>query len=187
MIASEDQSYNKIISKRIVRILEYSKLEIKGIAALTGKSIDIFYAIINLRKRLSPELAKTIGETLDFDGSIIFNINVEIPPSIGNSMKLKTFRDANIMNKEFFSDLWSEDKDSTFIKKNLIYKGYFSENRYTWEISDALATVGRDIDPNLLKSHLKYLVAKELLKSKRAPIKKRNGEYGMRKVNVYYL
>lgn len=187
MNQKEDQSYNKIISKRIIQILEYSKLEIKGIAALTDKSIDIFYAIINLRRKLSPELAKAIGDALNFDGSIIFNFNIEIPSSIAHSINLKAFRKDNLMNKEFFSDLWSGDKDSTFIKKNLIYKGFFSEERYTWEISDSLVELGRDIDPNLLKSQLRYLVKKGLLFSKPAPLKKRSGEYGSREVNVYYL
>lgn len=187
MSKENDKNYNKIISKRIVEILEYSKLEIKGIAAITGKSIDIFYAIINLRKKLTPELAKAIGRALDFDGNIIFNINIQIPPSIIDSIKLKEFRNANIMNKEFFSDIWSADKDSTFIKKNLVYRGFFSEERYTWEITDALSALNRDIDPDLLKSQLKYLVTKDLLKSKLARIKKRSGEYGNRMVHVYYL
>lgn len=183
----KDQFYDKIISKRIIQILEYSKLEIKGIAAITDKSIDIFYAIINLRRKLSPELAKAIGDALNFDGSIIFNINIEIPASIALSINLKAFRNDNLMNKEFFSDLWSDNKDSTFIKKNLIYKGFFSEDRYTWEINDSLSELGRDIDPNLLKSQLRYLVKKGLLYSKPAAIKKRSGEYGTREVNVYYL
>lgn len=182
-----DNSYNKLISKRIIQILEYSKLEIKGIAAITDKSIDIFYAIINLRKKLTPKLAQAIGNALDFDGNIIFNFNIEIPPNISNSNNLKTFRKENIMNREFFSDLWTTDKDSEFIKNNLIYQGFFSEERYTWEVTKALSTMGREIDPDLVKSQLKYLATIDLLKKKLAPIKKTNDTYGSRKVYVYYL
>lgn|SRR5690606_98496 len=187
MISENDKSYNKKISKRIIEILDYSNLEIKGIAAITNKSIDIFYAIINLRKKLSQELATAIGNALDFDGNIIFNINIEIPDSIRQSQNLKKFRDENINNTEYFSDLWSANKDSTFIKRELIYNGFFSKQRYTWEISDKLRVLKRDIRPDLLKSHLKYLVTKNELKSKLAPLKKRNGGYGTRLVNVYYL
>lgn len=187
MITENEKSYNKIISKRIIQILHYSNLEIKGIATITDKSIDIFYAIINLRKKLSPELARAIGKALDFDGSIIFNINIDIPHTISESQNLKKFRDENINNIEYFSDLWSANKDSTFIKRELIYNGFFSEQRYTWEISDELRFLKREISPDLLKSQLKYLVSKNELKSKLAPLKKRNGSYGTRLVNVYYL
>ncbi|MCY4778814.1 hypothetical protein ORI89_04060 [Sphingobacterium sp. UT-1RO-CII-1] len=182
-----NDNYNKTISERLLLILEYSQLEIKGIAVLTEKSIDIFYAVLSLRKPLSKDLANSIGKALDFDGSVIFNLNIKIPSSIRESTTLSQFKKENINNKQYFSDLWSKNKDSEFIKTNLIYKGYFSEPRYTWEISEALIELDRDIDPDLLKSYLKYFVKKDILKSKVAPIKKKNGEYGTRKVNIYYL
>jgi len=178
--------YNKKISERILLVLQYAGLELKGIATLTGKSIDIFYAIISGRRRLTNQLATLIGQALDFDGSIIFNINSPIPQSIKQSINLQKFKKENHNNKEFFIDTWADNKDSTFIKTHLIYPGYFSEPRYAWEVSQKLETLGRKINSDLLSKQLKYFVTKDILKSKRAPIKLKSGGYGNRKVVVYY-
>lgn len=180
-------AYNKKISERILLILEYAKLELKGIAALTGKSIDIFYAVISGRRRLTNELATIIGRSLDFDGYIIFNINTAIPQSIKQSPTLQKFRKENRNNKEFFIDTWHEGKDSTFLKTHLVYEGYFSEPRYTWEVSDKLKEFNKKIGSDLLSKQLKYLVTKGVLRSTRAPIKLKRGGYGERLVDVYYL
>jgi len=182
-----DKDYNKKISERIVQILDFAGLEIKGIAAMTGKSIDIFYAVISGRRSLSNDLAKIIGDSLDFDGNIIFNLNTTIPTSIKNSKNLSQFRQDNINNKEFFLDTWSKDKDSNFIKRKLIYSEYFSEPRYAWEVNERLVELGRDLDSDLLSKQLKYFVRKGIIKSKRSPIKLKGGGYGKREVDVYYI
>lgn len=187
MDINNENNYNKIISERLIQILNYSNLEIKGIAALTDRSIDIFYAVLAQRRPLSQELAKAIGDALDFDGMIIFNINIQIPTSIKTSPSLLAFRKENISNHNYFTDSWSADKDSSFIKDKLVYSGYFSEPRYAWEVNDTLKNLGRKLDSDLLSKQLKYLVTKEIIKSKRAPIKLKNGGFGKRMVDVYYL
>lgn len=179
--------YNKLISERLIEILRYSNLEIKGIAALTKRSIDIFYSVLSERRPLSKDLAKVIGDSLDFDGMIIFNINTAIPNTIKTSQNLSKFREKNINNKDYFTDTWSENKDSTFIKNKLIYTGYFSEPRYAWEVNNKLLTLGRKIDSDLLAKQLKYFVTKNILKSKKARIKLKSGDFGKRIVDVYFI
>lgn len=182
-----DAEYNKKISERIIQILDYAGLEVKGIAVLTGRSIDIFYAIINYRRPLSQELATIIGESLNFDGSIIFNLNTPVPSSIKNSQTLQQFRKDNIHNKDFFIDSWSENKDSTFIEKQLINTGYFNKPRYAWEVNEKLKSKGRKLNSDLLSKQLKYFVKKGMLKSKRVPIKLKSGGFGKREVDVYFV
>lgn len=182
-----DENYNKKISERILRILDYSSLEIKGIAALTKKSIDIYYAIIAKRKKLTVNLAKTIGDSLDFDGMIIFDLNSPIPKSIKESPNLNKFRLDNINNIEYFKDKWTDNKDSTFIKKELIEKGFFNTYRYTWEINNELKKLGRNIKSDNLSKYLKYFLETEILDYKKKPIKLKNGKLGERIVFVYIL
>src|SRR5699024_4824724 len=153
---NSDLNYNKKISERIVYILDLTELEIKGIAAITGKSIDIFYAVISCRRPLSQDLARVIGKSLNFDGSIIFDINTPIPGAIKKSSNLLQFRRDHINNKDFFIDTWTNDKDSVFIKKHLIYTGYFSTPRYAWEVNRKLEHLGRKLDSDLLSKQLKY-------------------------------
>ncbi|SJN47923.1 hypothetical protein [Sphingobacterium sp. JB170] len=186
MIGNISQEYDKKISERILLILKYSSLEIKGIAALTNKSPDIFYAIITRRRRLSPKLASVIGEALDFDGNIIFNLNIPIPTTIKESQKLSTFKKANANNRFFFIDTWTKNKDSTFIREQLLDKGYFAYPRYAWEVNQQLLKLGKRLDSDLLTKQLKYLVEKGLLKSKKAPLKLKEGGYGSRSVTVYF-
>lgn len=183
---NSDLNYNKKISERILRILDLTGLEIKGIAALTGKSIDIFYAVISCRRPLSQDLARVIGKSLNFDGSIIFDMNTPIPMTIKNSSNLLQFRQEHINNKDFFINTWTNDKDSAFIKKHLIYSGYFSTPRYAWEVNRKLERLGRKLDSDLLSKQLKYFVKKEILESKKAALKLKKGGFGKRMVDLYW-
>jgi len=187
MDIKSEANYDNKISERLQLILKYALLEMKGIAALTGRSPDIFYAVLSGRRSLTSDLASRIGRSLDFDGNIIFNINSSIPTSIKHSPNLQKFRSDNINNKEFFIDTWHQNKDSTFIKSNLIYRGYFSEPRYAWEVSKRLKELGKIINSDLLSKQLKYFVTKGVLQSKRAPIKLKGGGFGDRLVDVYFV
>jgi hypothetical protein len=149
-------------------------------------SIDIFYSILSGRRPLTHELALIIGDALNFDGNIIFNINYQIPSTIKNSSNLNKFRQENSNNLDYFTETWSEQKASHFIKLELIQKDFFNTPKYTWEVNEQLKSLGKKINSNLLNKHLKYLVEKNLLKSKRAPLKRKNGDYGTRMVEVYY-
>lgn len=127
---------------------------------LTGRSTDIFYVVISCRRKLKKDLAEIIGESIGFDGNSIFNMNAQIDPEIGNYHNLKKFRRENTNNKEYFTAPWSEGKDSVFIRKNLIYTGYFSQRRYAWEVNSKLDELGRKLNRDLLSKHLRYFVKK---------------------------
>jgi len=186
MATYNKKEYNKILSERLKMILYLAGLEIKGIAAITNKSIDIYYAILSQRKPLTVELAFTIGEALDFDGKLIFNLNSPIPNSIKYSEKLRKFKFENFSNIEYFVNSWSDEKISNYIKRKLIDTDYFVQPKYAWEVNNKLADLGRKINSDLLSKHLKYLVTKGVLKSKRAPIKLKGGGFGLREVDIYF-
>jgi len=186
MTTYNKKEYNKVLSERLKIILFLAGLELKGIAAITNRSIDIFYAILSQRKPLTVELACVIGEALDFDGKLIFNLNSPIPSTIKNSEKLKKFKIENFSNREYFVNSWSDEKVSNYIKSKLIETDYFLQPKYAWEVNKKLADLGRNINSDLLSKHLKYLVTKGVLKSKRGPIKLKGGGFGLREVDIYF-
>lgn len=186
MNSLHSSEYDKNIAERIELIMQYTELEIAGLAELTGLSIDTIYAILSGRRKLSKKSAKLIGENLDFDGSIIFNLNTKIPTSIKKSIKLQNFRLNFKENKEYFSNTRLDRKTSYFIKLRLIDEGFFSSEKFTWEVNEECEKLGKSINSNLLNKQLKYFVTKGILKSKRAPIKLKSGGYGNREVDAYF-
>ena len=187
MDLSDSSKYDKNIAQRIEAIMQYSGLEIAGLAQLTGLSIDTIYAILSGRRKLSKKSANLIGNSLDFDGNIIFNLNVKIPTNIAKSTKLQNFRSNFKENTEYFATTRLDRKSSYFIQVELIDKGFFISEKFTWEVSEECERLGRAINSNLLNKQLKYFVTKGILQSRRAPIKLKNGGYGKRIVDVYYL
>lgn len=181
-----DDLYNKEISKRIALIIEYTNLEILGFAKFIDVSKDIIYSILSERRILSNKIAKTIGEKLNFDGHIIFNLNVLIPETIKSSEKLILFKKANKHNLNYFVSTWNDKKLSTIIKTKLINRLFFEEHKYTWEVTNELKKYVRDINPDLINKQLKYLAETGELKSDKALLKLRNGSYGVREVDIYF-
>lgn len=179
-------TFNKLIAKRIHQILFITELEIKGLAAITNRSTAIFYAVLSCKRPLSKKLALQIGNSLGFDGMLIFKLNTAIPAFIKNSACLAKFRQENSSNINYFRPSWSNEKDSTYIFTQLIEKGYFSELRFTWEITNKLVELGRNIPSDLLNKQLKYFVHKQILQSMRLPIKLKEGKFGKRLVHAYY-
>lgn len=187
MDSLHSSEYDKNIAQRIEVIMQYAELEIAGLAQLTGLSIDTIYAVLSGRRKLSKKSANLIGDSLDFDGNIIFNLNVKIPMIINKSQKLQNFRSNFKENKEYFATTRLDRKTSYFIQIELIDKGFFISEKFTWEVSEECERLDRPINSNLLNKQLKYFVTKGILQSKRAPIKLKNGGYGKRLVDVYYV
>lgn len=182
----KELAYNKKISERILQVLKYADLEVKGIAVLTNKSIDIFYAVISGRRALSKNLAFTIGKALNFNGNELFNLNLPVPKTIKNSPNLQQFKKDNINNIEYFISTWTAKKDSTFIKENLIDNNFFATPRYTWEVTVELERLNKKIKNDHLSSYLRHFAKIGILKKESRPIKLKNGEFGIRPASVYH-
>lgn len=186
MDRDKELAYNKKISEKILQVLEYADLEIKGIAVLTNKSIDIFYAVISGRRTLSKDLARTIGDALNFNGNELFNLNSPVPKTIKNSPNLQQFKKDNVNNINYFSSSWTAKKDSTFIKENLIDNNFFATPRYTWEVNVELKRLNKEIKNDHLSSYLQYFTETGILKKESRTIKLRDGSQGKRSAFVYY-
>lgn len=180
-----NEEYKTIVAKRVKAIQLLSDLEIEGFAQITGLSKDIFYSIYSGRRRLTPETAKIIGQSLDFDGSIIFDLNTPIPVSIKNSINLKRFRREHAYNIEFFSKSWSEKKLAQIIKSKLIDKGFFASPKYTSDVKNELMSLGETVNSDLLNKQLKYFTVKGELRKYKTKLKNKFGEDLKREVYVY--
>ncbi len=180
-----NEEYNLIVAERVKAIQLLSDLEVEGFAQITGLSKDIFYSIYSGRRRLTLETAKIIGESLDFDGSIIFDLNTPIPSSIKHSVNLKRFKREHIYNVEFFSKSWSEKKLSKIIESKLIEKGFFSSPKYTSDVMKELISLGEVANNDLLNKQLKYFTIKGQLRKYKAKLKNKFGEELNREVYVY--
>lgn len=186
MKISEKEQYNISIQERLKTVQKYAELEIEGLAQLTGLSIDTFYSLYSGRRRLTLKTAQNIGYALNFDGSIIFDLNSPIPISIKTSENLKKFRKEYAYNVEFFSKSWSSRKLSKIIEIKLIEKGFFAIPRYTLEVKNALLILEETVNSDLLNKQLKYLVIRGLLKKRKARLKDKSGKELQREVYVYF-
>jgi len=186
MKADDKNIYDKEISKRLALIIKYTNLEILGFAKLIGLSRDIIYSILTERRKLSNNVAKIIGVSLNFDGTIIFNLNLPIPETIKSAETLAIFKKANENNLNYFITEWNDKKISTIIKTKLVDTDFFEEEKYTWEVTDELKKYVKDLKPDLINKQLKYLTQINIIKSKKAPIKLRSNLYGERIVDVFW-
>ncbi len=186
MKSLDSEEYNAEIRKRLRRVQNYAELEIVGFAQLTGLSIDTFYAIYSGRRRLTFKSAQIIGNALNFDGLIIFDLNSPLPVSIKTSENLKRFRKEYAYNVEFFSKTWSSTKLSKIIEESLIAKGFFSTPKYTSEVRKNLSSVGIEADNDLLNKQLKYLVIRGMLRKRKEKLKDKFGNVLNREVYIYY-
>ncbi|GAA4331461.1 hypothetical protein GCM10023149_37300 [Mucilaginibacter gynuensis] len=181
-----DDDYKHEIANRIKYIMVISGLEIIGLSKFTGISDSHIYSILNKRRILTNKVANRIGEKFNFDGKLIFNLNIEIPNSIAKSATLKKFLEDNKLNYYYFLSNRAERKGRLFIENILLGSDFFENPKFTWEVSEECVKYGRHFSSNEINGHLKYLVVKKLLKSKKAKIKLRNGKEGARMVDVFW-
>jgi plasmid maintenance system antidote protein VapI len=182
----KSDGYKKALIDRLKKLMELSNLEIKGFSKLTGISENHIYSILSGRRTLTSVSADKIGKGLDFDGTLIFNLQIELPEQIKKSETLKKFIADNRNNTEYFIDSNKKKKLSTFIKQDILPTDLLKVPRYVWEINTFCESKGRKILSDTLKKHLSYLVVKGELKSKKRPIKKRDGSFGERMVDVFW-
>lgn len=180
-----NNDYTDAIAERIRTIMQIAGLEILGISKLTGISDSHIYSLLNGRRNLTNEMAKIIGDSLEFDGMLIFKLNKEIP-SINKSLQLTKFKDLYKHNAEYFIDTKIDRKGSAFIEYELLLTSFFEEPRYTWEVQVECKRLKKNYTSNQANRYLKYLVVKKLLKSEKRKIKRRNETFGERMVDVFW-
>lgn len=163
-------------------------LEELGFAEFTGQSEGHIYAILNGNRNLSLSLAKLIGELLEFDGEKLFNLNYKIPERIKTASELNNFKTKYKLNREYFLNTLINRKRSIYIEKKVIPNFPFNRPAYLSEIRNKI-NEGIEIDPfdsNELSKILNYLVSQNKLSKSRDLIKKKNGELGTRKVDLFF-
>lgn len=186
---SIQQDYSKAIAERIKDIMIIIDLDVAGIAELFGKSTSHIYGIINGTRPLSESFAKEIGEKLGFDGSKIFNLKSRIPTSISKSESLMIFKANYKHNPEYYLSTKFKRSTNTFIVDVLLKSDCFNDGyKYLNEITEycQLELNKKFIDDQLSKA-LQYAVKKGVLRSEKRPIKLKNGGFGKRLVDVYFL
>ena len=183
---NSESTYALAIRARIRKILEFAGLEIAGMAELTGVSQSHIYAILNGRRALQEDVADRLGFKLKLSAWQILNLDYEITESIRKSALLNKFYNEHKGNPEYFTDTILERKDSYYVEQTLIPAGFFDNPVYVWEIREALSRYGREFSSKQVSRIVNYLAATGKLMSEKRPIKKKNGEYGIREVPVYY-
>lgn len=189
MEENEDYQYQLSLQRRLKELLEMIGLEESGFAEFTGQSEGHIYAILNGNRNLSLPLAKLIGELLEFDGEKLFNLRYKIPERVKNASELNNFKTKFKLNQEYFLNTLIDRKRSKYIEKKLIPNFPFNRPAYLSEIRNII-NEGIDITPfdsNELSKILNYLVLQNRLSKSRDFIKKKNGDFGTRKVDLFFI
>lgn len=188
-MGTKDREYSIAIANRIITIMNITDLDIAGFAEFFDMSTSHIYGILNGSRVLSEAFAAKIGKKLGFDGSKIFNLNSTIPNSISKAEALIKFKKEHKDNPEYFLSSKTERSPDSFVTEILIKSECFTEGyKYLSEITDYCKKIlNREFIGDQLSKALMYAVQTDKLKSTKKPIKLKNGEYGTRLVNVYYL
>jgi len=184
----DDGSYNKLIADKLRRIMAITDLNIIGFAEFLDKQSSHLYGILNGSRILSIALAKHIGECLGFDGIKILNPNYSIPMKIARSENLIAFKRDNIANASFFASGNIDRSINRFVLEVLIPSGLFSKPVYLSEIIIfSRVHFDKNYSSDQLSKALRYAVLSGKLNSRKEPIKLKNGNPGLRLVDVYFL
>lgn len=184
----EGDSYNKSIVDKLKRIMTITDLDVNGFAEFLGRQSSHIYGILNGSRILSIPLARLIGEKLGFDGTKILNPNYLIPAKISRSENLISFKKDNAANSIYFASKKIDRSVNRFVLDVLIPSGLFSEPRYLFEaLQFSKKHFDKDFSSDQLSKALRYTVKTGSLRTNKERIKLKNGEYGSRLVDVYYV
>lgn len=185
----KSKEYLIAIANRIKTIMDITDLDVAGFAEFLNKSTSHIYGILNQNRTVSESFATEIGNKLDFDGARIFNLNSRIPSSISKSDLLIKFKANHKHNPEYFLSSKSDRSANTFITEILVKSDCFADGyKYLKEIRKYCAEqLNREFIDDQLTKALQYAVSTKKLKFKKKPILLKNGGFGKRQVDVYYL
>lgn len=183
---NKEYDFDQLIGQRLDKIRIHLGLETKGFAKLIDRSTSHVYSLLSGRRSLPENLAKVIARSAGLSSDQIYNLNNNLTGPIGDTKYMEEFRKENRLNKEYFIETQEERKLTTFIKINLLQKGYFLVPKRAADVVKICKELGQKEKSERITKSLTYLVKLELLKFKKAPILLTSGKKGMRKVNVYW-
>lgn len=185
---TEHEAYNKEVIKRVLLIMEIVDLTVDGFAAFVEREPSHIYGVLNGSRSLSESLALKIGKRLGFNGAKIFKLSSEMPSNISKSDILIQFKKDNKENLKYFQSSATERSINAFILEILLKEGFLKEPQYLRDIEIYSKDIlKRTFVGDQLSKALRYAVKVGKLKSKKAPIKLKDGGFGTRQVDVYYL
>lgn len=186
MQKGNNRDYKEKVSQRVQTLMDLAGLEVAGFADYLSISESHLYAILNGTRDLTEDIADKIGTAFGLKGSQVLRINSRIPKKIKKSELLNKFCDENKNVDSYFTKTRGERKDSHFIENDLINSDIFNSPIYIWELKEYCQTLGKNYSSKRLSQILNYMVDTKKLRSKKRPLKRRNGEYGKRLVDVFF-
>lgn len=130
----------------------------------------------------------TYSKVKKIKGAKILNLNVTIPSSISKAEAVINFKRENKDNPEYFLHGKTDRSIDVFVSEILAKSDFLKIPRYLNEIESYIETEFQKIyiDDQLSKA-LRYAVTKKTLKSEKKPIKLKNGDFGKRLLDVYWV
>lgn len=173
---------------RLRQIMNHLNLTVAGFGVFIDREPSHIYGILNVSRDFSDALAEHIGKLTGIKGATIKNINTEIPASISKCDKIVEFRKSHKDNKEYFLNTKTDRSIDAFISDVLIKSKFLETPRYLSEIEEFVALkYDKNFVKDKLSKALRYAVSKQTLKSEKRPIKLKNGDFGKRIVDVYWI
>lgn len=145
------------------------------------------YALSNGTKSLTIDTAEKIANCLNLKGSQLLQVDYIIPGTIRKAPQVKNFYDTYKDNPEYFKETKSFRKTSAFIEEKIVPTGLFKKRVYVWEIKEACVKQGQYFTSKQVAQAVDYMAVIKKLNKETALLKKKNGEYGVREVQVYFI
>lgn len=184
----QDKTYNERLASRLRELMNILGMTVSGFAEFIGRDSSHIYGILNLTRPFSHALAEDIGKKLNINGSKILNLNVPVSPSIAKTESILEFKKDKRNNPEYFSSTLTDRSIDLFISRILIKSSFLKEPRYLNEIELFIKSeYKKTFIGDQLSKALRYSVRKGVLISEKRPIILRNGEFGKRQVDVYWI
>lgn len=178
--------YSKVLSDRINELIRLSELETSGFAEYTGVSESHVYAILNGTRKLTRKTADKIAEGFNLKGLQLLNLDYKITSKNRNTQKLNKFYSEYKGVKDYFTNTKAERSAAYFFEHELLKTKLFTKAVSISEVRDVCKASGRNYESKKISQILKYLVKKNILKSKKKPIRLKSGKPGTRIVDVFY-
>ncbi|WP_276503206.1 helix-turn-helix domain-containing protein [Terrimonas pollutisoli] len=155
-------------------------------AEFTGVSESHIYALLNGTRQMTDDIADKIAVGFNLRGSQLLNPSYKLTSKIRTTPLLVKFYKENKRVHDYFITARSDRKTAHFIENDLLNSTLFNNPVYVWEVRKACEASGKKYTSKRVSQILNYLVTIKKLKSKKKPIKLKNGTPGKRAVDVFY-
>lgn len=186
MSKANNSSSSNTFTERLERLMNLSGLEIAGFAEFTGVSESHIYALLNGTRELTIEIADKIALGFNFKGWQLLKLDYKLTNTVRKAPILLKFYKENKGVHDYFITTRDDRKAAYFIENELLISDLFDKPVYVWEVREACAASGRKYTSKRVSQILNYLVSTKKLKSKKKPIKLKNGAVGTRIVDVFF-